>query len=120
MEMAAGLGVKPMNSRAKGKRGELELAEFLRDHGFPDARRGQQFHGGPGSPDVISEHPALANTHLECKRVEAGNLYVWMDQARRDAGNKVPVVAHKRNGEDWVAILPLSSLLFLLQSLGPQ
>ena len=31
-------------SRNKGKRGELELAHVLQEHGF-DARRGQQFAG---------------------------------------------------------------------------
>lgn len=106
-----------INSRAKGARGERELAVVLKEHGF-EARRGQQFQGGPDSPDVVTKHPALAPFHIECKRVEAGNLYVWMDQARRDGVGKTPLVAHKRNGEEWVAILPLSSFLFLLQSLG--
>lgn len=105
------------NSRAKGKVGELELAHFLTDHGFP-ARRGQQFKGGPGSADIESDHPALAPFHFECKRAEAGNPYVWLDQAIRDAGNKVPIVAHRRNKEDWIAILPLSDLLWMVQSLG--
>ena len=41
-----------MNSRTKGKRGELELAKALRLYGY-DARRGQQYHGGADSPDVI-------------------------------------------------------------------
>ena len=30
-------------SREKGKRGEREFCELLREHGF-DARRGQQYH----------------------------------------------------------------------------
>jgi hypothetical protein len=38
-----------MNSRNKGKRGELEAAKFLASEGFP-ARRGQQFSGGADSP----------------------------------------------------------------------
>lgn len=100
-----------INSRNKGKCGELELAEFLRAHGF-EARRGQQFKGGPGSPDVIGLPDGY---HLECKRVEAGNLYNWMEQARRDAGPGVtPIVAHRKNRQDWVAILPLEVLLKLL------
>ena len=32
-----------MNSRTKGKRGELELAQLLRNQGWIDARRGQQY-----------------------------------------------------------------------------
>lgn len=101
-----------MNSRAKGKNGELELAAFLREHGF-GARRGQQFSGGADSPDVIC--PDLPGFHFECKRVEAGNPYTWLAQAKRDAGHKVPVVAHRRSRQDWVAILPLDDLLKLLQ-----
>ena len=31
------------NSKQKGKNGELELSKFLRDHGFPEAKRGQQY-----------------------------------------------------------------------------
>ena len=99
-----------MNSRAKGKRGELELAQFLRDHGF-EAHRGQQFHGGKDSPDVVTNLPGV---HLECKRVEQGNLYDWLAQAKRDAGSKCPVVAHRRNGREWVAILTLQDLLNLM------
>jgi Holliday junction resolvase len=101
-----------INSRAKGKAGELELAAYLRERGF-DARRGVQFKGGSDSPDVVC--PALPGVHLECKRVEAGNLYTWLAQAVRDAGGKVPVVAHRRNRQDWVAILPLASLLGMLR-----
>lgn len=101
----------PINSRNKGAVGERELAQFLRDNGF-EARRGQQFHGGPGSPDVVTN---LDNIHLECKRVEAGNLYNWLEQAERDADGKVPVVAHRRNKKDWVAILPLQRLLEIIR-----
>ena len=104
---------KRINSRTKGKTGELELAEFLREHGF-DARRGQQFKGGTDSPDVVSE--ALAAFHFECKRVEAGNLYNWLEQAIRDAGPlKTPIVAHRKNHKDWVAILPLTELIGLIR-----
>lgn len=100
-----------MNSRAKGKRGELELAAYLRERGI-EARRGQQFAGGGDSPDVVT---SLEGFHFECKRVEAGNPYDWLEQAIRDSGGKVPVVAHKRNHKDWIAVLPLDEFLKLVQ-----
>lgn len=101
-----------MNSREKGKRGELELAAFLKEHGI-EARRGVQFKGGADSPDVVTD---LKDIHIECKRVESGSLYAWLAQATRDAGEgKLPVVAHRKNGKIWVAILPLDRLLYLLQ-----
>lgn len=102
----------PINSRNKGAAGERELADYLRDRGVK-ARRGQQFHGGPGSPDVVTD---IEGIHIECKRVEAGNLYTWLDQARQDADGKIPVVMHRRNRRDWVAILPLGDFLEILET----
>jgi Holliday junction resolvase len=103
-----------VNSRDKGCRGERELADFLRKRGW-DARRGQQHSGSPDSPDVISNLPGI---HLECKRVEKGQIYDWLAQAKRDCGEKVPVVAHKRNRQEWVAVLPLADLLNLILCTG--
>lgn len=101
-----------MRSRRKGKVGERELARHLSERGFP-ARRGQQHRGGEHSADVVSDR--LVGVHLECKRCERLNLYDALDQARRDAGEfDMPVVAHRRNGREWVAILPLDELLTLL------
>jgi Holliday junction resolvase len=102
----------PINSRQKGARGEREWRDQLRNEGF-DARRGQQFAGGTDSPDVICE--SLPGIHWEVKRVERGNPYEWMEQAERDAGTKMPVVAHKRNGKDWICIMSAESLFALIR-----
>ena len=101
-----------MNSRNKGKRGELEAAKFLTAEGFP-ARRGQQFAGGTDSPDVVCE--SLAPLHFEVKRVEAGNPYNWVAQAKRDAGKKLPVVLHRRNDCEWLVILPAADFLKIVR-----
>ena len=90
------------NSRAKGAEGEREWARLLQSHGLA-ARRGQQFAGGPDSPDVLC--PDLPGIHFEVKRVELLSLYKAMDQARRDAGSKIPVVAHRRNRKEWLVIM---------------
>ena len=104
-----------INSRSKGKRGELQLAAFLREHGF-EAKRGVQHKGGADSPDVICDVLAALGIHIECKHVEAGNLYTWLEQATRDAGpGKTPLVAHRRNDREWVAILPLDKLLEMIR-----
>ncbi len=103
----------PINSRQKGARGEREWRDQLRNEGF-DARRGQQFSGGAESPDVICD--SLPGIHWEVKRVERGNPYDWMQQAKRDAGDsKIPVVAHKRNGEDWLCILRAEDFFQLIR-----
>lgn len=108
-----------MNSRAKGAAGELEAAkEWARVMGG-HARRGCQFSGSPDSPDIVSSYPGI---HLESKRVEKGNPYCWLAQAVRDAGDKVPVVLHRRNRQDWVVILRLSDVpRFVLEAqAGPK
>lgn len=105
-----------INGNKKGKRGELEARDKVREHGY-EARRGQQFSGGDDSPDVVHSIPGV---HLEVKRVEAGNLYNWLDQAINDAGaGKVPVVMHKRNRKEWVAIMRFDDMMNLLLARSP-
>jgi len=103
---------KPINSNRRGKVGERELAAFLREHGFEEARRGVQYSGGGDSPDVVG----IPGYHLECKRTERTDLHAWMAQATNDSAGtgKVPVVAHRRNRSEWIAILPLEALLALI------
>ena len=96
-----------MNSKAKGGRGERELAQILREYGY-DAHRGQQFAGGVDSPDVCG----LPGIHIECKRVEALNIHQAYFQAVRDAaGQKIPAVFHRRNRETWLVTLSLHDFM---------
>ena len=104
--------MKNINSRTKGKRGELEFSAFLRAHGF-DARRGQQFSGSPDSPDVVSD--ALAWLHVEVKRVQNLNLADACAQAQRDCGGKPWIVAHRRNREPWFITINSDTLYGLLR-----
>ena len=98
-----------MNSRNKGKRGELEMAAFLRERGFDDASRGKEFKVGHDSPDGCG----VPGISIECKRVEALQLYPALAQACRDAGDDgaIPVVLHRRSREEWVAILRADDFL---------
>ena len=100
-----------MNSKAKGKRGELELCQYLRDHGVA-ARRGQQYSGTETSADVVTD---IAGLHVECKRVERLIVYEFMEQAKRDAGRNTPVVMHRQNDQEWLAILRLDDFLKLVK-----
>ena len=95
-----------MRSRRKGKTGELELAQFLRTRGTNESGR----QGGAGSPDVIG----LDRWHIECKRCERGSLYDLLDQAIEEAGELLPVVMHRKNKREWVAILSLDAFLELM------
>ena len=96
-----------MNSREKGKRGELELAKVLREAGF-DTRRGQQYSGAAGDADVVG----LPGIHIECKRVEQLNVEKALRQAERDARDgEIPIVMHRSNNTKWKATLRLEDLL---------
>jgi Holliday junction resolvase len=100
----------PINSRQKGKAGELELAHYLTDAGFP-ARRGQQFRGGGDSPDVVCESLSGLGFDIECKRVQSLNIHRAVSQCD-DEGLNDPVVMHRKNGEQWLATMPLDVFLF--------
>ena len=95
-------------SREKGKRGERQVAALFREYGF-DAKRGQQYHGGPDSPDVIG----VPGLHIEVKRTERLNLYDALAQAKRDAGEDLPVVIHRKNDSEWVVILSFDDFMKL-------
>jgi hypothetical protein len=100
-----------MNSCDKGKRGERAWRDVLIEHGYT-ARRGQQFSGTPDSPDVIC--PDLPGFHFEVKTVERLNIHAAVAQSIRDAGKKIPVVAHKRSRSDWLITMRASDWLKML------
>ena len=99
-----------INSKQKGKSGELELARKLREYGYNE-RRSVQYNGKAeeGQPDVIG----LPGIHVECKRTEKLNLYDAIDQAKRDSSGaqKIPVVFHRRNNCEWLAIMTLDDFM---------
>ena len=100
-----------MNSRQKGKRGELEAAHLLREYGF-EARRGQQFSGANGDPDVVG----LPGIHLEVKRVEKLNLEAAMQQSITDARiNEIPIVMHRKNRGQWLVTMTFEDWMKLYQ-----
>jgi Holliday junction resolvase len=102
-----------MNSKRKGKDGELQFVAALKEVGF-DARRGVQYSGGPESPDVISE--ALDRFHFEVKRTEKFRLYEAMEQAIEEGGECIPVVAHRRNRGGWLMIMRLEDWAELVKA----
>ena len=96
-----------MNSR----QGELEAAHLLREYGF-EARRGQQFSGANGDPDVVG----LPGIHLEVKRVEKLNLEAAMQQSIRDARiNEIPIVMHRKNRGQWLVTMTFEDWMKLYQ-----
>ena len=97
-----------MNSNLKGKTFEREIARYLREHGYTDARRGQQYKGGADSPDVVG----IKGYHIEAKRTERFDLYGALEQSTRDATDgEIPIVIHRKNGKKSVVILTLDDFM---------
>lgn len=101
-----------VNSRAKGAKGEAELAKILREHGY-EARRGQQFCGANGDADVVG----LPGYHIECKRVEKLNLEAAIEQSKRDARQgEIPIVVHRKNRQEWQVTISLEAFLEIIKA----
>lgn len=103
---------KKINSRAKGSRGELELAKKFQEYGY-EARRGQQFSGANGDPDVVVSLPGI---HVECKRVERLNIHEAMEQAISDARvDERPMVFHRKNRTPWLVTMGFDDFIEIYQ-----
>jgi hypothetical protein len=89
------------NSRAKGARGERELADALTLLGVT-ARRSVQYCGkGDDSGDLIVDG---FTHHLECKRVEAFRISEWLDQATKDCKNRPFAIFARQTRQPWLVI----------------
>lgn len=99
---------KKINSRRKGKEGELELSTKMREIFGINARRGQQFSGSPDSPDIVTDFDFL---HIECKRVNKLNIQTALEQSIRDSKEgQIPVVIHRADRQDWKITFRLSDV----------
>lgn len=100
-------------SQRKGRRGEIELSEKLREYGY-DAAPGEALSFG-GVPDVTG----LPGVHIEVKRQECPDVLAALKQAATDAewfGDGVPVVFWRKNRGKWVALLTLESFMELYRN----
>lgn len=103
-----------INSKRKGKVGELEVVNILKDKGLT-ARRTQQFSGkADGTSDVLCEE--LSKFHIEVKRDEHLNIEKALQQSIRDSGieNTIPTVFHRKNKEEWKVTMRLDDWLSIV------
>jgi hypothetical protein len=102
-----------VNSRRKGKTGELEACQALRELFGWAANRTQQRTGWSptgDSPDIeVAQTPDL---FWEIKRVQALNVPRALSLAARQCGRRCPVVMHRpnRSPNGWMLTLRLSDL----------
>lgn len=98
-------------SQAKGRRAEIELAEYLSKAGFTDARPGAPLNYGT-IPDITG----VNGLHIECKRCEKLLPAKWYEQASTDAERMqdgIPVVMYRQSRKPWMILLSLSDFLAL-------
>jgi hypothetical protein len=104
----------PINSRNKGKNGELELCHTLKELFGWEARRSQQHCGNAGDADVVIEGMPLA--FPEVKRVEKLNVLTAMEKAMEQCQDKTPLLFHRTNRSKagWLLTIRLHDLMNLL------
>lgn len=103
-----------MNSRRKGKTGELALVRKLKEYGY-NVRRSQQYAGINNDADVVG----IDRLHIECKYTAQGHgkTYEWIEQAIRDKRpDEIPVVMHKKvskeyRGNEWLVTMTLDDFM---------
>lgn len=97
-----------VNSRRKGKAGELEAAQALRDLFGWECGRSVQHSAAEGAADLrVSSTPGL---WFEVKRVQSLNVPKTMARAVREAGRKTAVLMHRRNRDEWLLTIRLVDL----------
>ncbi len=95
-------GVAKINSKAKGKGGELEAVHKFKEYGFSEARRSQQYSGEGHTADIVG----MRAIHVEVKRVERLNIDDAIDQCHRDKKEcELGVVMHRKNNRPWLVTM---------------
>lgn len=106
-----------INSRQKGKRGELEAAaEWNRLVPKAAARRSQQHSGTESASDLIA--PGTPHLWLEVKRTQTINLTAVMEKSREQCGELCPVVLHRKNETEWLVTFPLEDIKRFVQQVS--
>ena len=104
-----------MNSKKKGSRGERACRDVWKAHGYTDAHRSQQYSGkGESSADIEGVSPLL---HIEVKvGYTYKTIYDFLEQAKRDAKDKIPIVNCKMDNKEWLCVLRLDDFIEIFKA----
>ena len=106
------------NSRRKGSAGELEAAKALNDVlPHAQARRAQQYCGHETAADLVCE--GLDGVMVEVKRRQSMNIHKVMAESLAHCTEAMlPVILHRKNGEEWLLTIRLEDLPKALEKLS--
>ena len=100
-----------MNSRAKGKAGELEAKNYFKERGYAEATRGQQRKGGAEWPLTVGRKGRPANSN-------SPSTFGRMDMRKRPEGSSSAAVAIALMLSACLAFMSSASGLKLATSMG--
>lgn len=105
------------SSRRKGNQAEVEVVKALERAGWTAVTSRAARGGFQSGEDIVSDFPMS----VEVKNQTRLDLAGWWGQAVEQAGDKPPVVVHKRVGkgqaEDWWVTMDLATLLRIVQKI---
>jgi Holliday junction resolvase len=111
-----GSSVNGATSRRKGNSAEVEVCHALERAGWQAITSRAARGGYQSGEDIITNLPVS----IEVKNHAKVELSAWWKQAQEQAGEKPPIVVHKRRGhakaENWWVTLDLETFL---QIVGP-
>lgn len=105
-----------INSKTKGKEGELEACHFINNLTTLTMRRTAQFNGK--ELDSKADIVGMPGIHVEVKRVQALNINLAMEQAVRDSSgtSEIPIVMHRKNRTPWLITMEADKWLKLYEA----
>lgn len=107
--------------RTKGQVGEREWADILNKKFETNYKRTPMSGGMDLKGDVGraygSKPSRIDDFSWEVKRQEKLNIYKALDQAQRDSRSLTPVVAHRRNQDQWKITMYAEDFLNILKEL---
>lgn len=107
-----------INSKAKGKAGELEFCHECEKYDIMDVHRTAQTNGK--LEQSLADCEGIDGIHIEVKRVEKLNIDKAMEQAEEDLITKkekrLPTVFHRRNRKPWLATMKFEDWVKLYKS----
>ena len=80
-----------------------------------EARRSQQFSGQGETADLLTDVDGL---HVEVKRYARIAATKFMQQAKEDAGNGLPIVIMREDRGEWLIMLQAEKLRDLVRLIG--